>query len=71
MTSCAQWWPKALESCTCDPSLPRTGRCTKSGWARCEDVFAIAKKRMRDQRLRKSHREVDDANKRIREIRGW
>lgn len=39
------WWRKALESCECDPSLPRTERCTKSGWARCDAVYAHVRER--------------------------
>lgn len=27
---------EALVSCICDKNLPRTKRCTKSGWIRCQ-----------------------------------
>lgn len=41
---------EAMKSCTCDISLPRSQRCTKSGWIRCNYTLTAFRK-LKEERL--------------------
>lgn len=40
--------PVPMSFCVCAPKLPRTARCTKSGWMRCDGRFKEWQRRVRE-----------------------